>query len=224
MQTNSNIVIYQSIVGFGSLLSNRSALLSFPHLVNFRQGRLRNWRRIFAHSPAIFAVRGIARFDTKEMSSLSVEECEGEELIVTIFEIPINELPAFYEREEEFRIVSVQVEKLNGEVENSKALICAAWNDEDYKRERCNNSEEEFHKRYGRYGIQKIWRNDILPCRLYLRHCVLAATKQGELVLNNFLDHTYLGNRKTTIREYLSKNPDILIEEPPEELKEKYSG
>jgi len=216
--------LYQSIIGFGSLLSQRSALSSFPNLKNFRIGRLCNWRRVFAHAPAIFAVRGIARFDTKEMSSLSIEECEGEELIVTLFEIPINELPSFYEREEEFRIVKAQAESLAGQLERNLALVCAAWNDEDYKRERCNNSEEEFQKRYGRYGITKIWRNDILPCRIYLRHCILAATKQGDLVLNNFLDHTYIADRKTTIREYINKNPTILTEEPPEELKYKYSG
>lgn len=31
-------------------------------------------------------------------------------------------------------------------------------------------SQELLYDRYGRHNIQKIWRNDILPCRLYLRH------------------------------------------------------
>jgi hypothetical protein len=31
-------------------------------------------------------------------------------------------------------------------------------------------SSEEYHKRYGKYNIQQIWRDDIFPCRVYLRH------------------------------------------------------
>lgn len=44
-------------------------------------------------------------------------------------------------------------------------------------------------------------RDDILPCRVYLRHCVLAAKACGEVAYASFLDQTYLADRKTTIRE-----------------------
>lgn len=37
------------IVGFGSLLSRKSALYTFPDLQNFRTVRLRGFRRVFAH-------------------------------------------------------------------------------------------------------------------------------------------------------------------------------
>ena len=129
-------------------------------------------------------------------------------------------------------------------------------------------------------------RDDVLPCRLYLRHCVLAARGLGSSVaLDSFLDSTFLasghgGNvracpallchgsgsvlvacmrfwgsgkswlsacqvfatadvcwcirpvaecclqadRKTTVRMYLERNPDIMDEEPPPELRERYSG
>lgn len=38
-----------TVAGFGSLLSETSARSTFPDLLNFRQGRLRGWRRVFAH-------------------------------------------------------------------------------------------------------------------------------------------------------------------------------
>lgn len=38
-----------TVAGFGSLLSEASARSTFPQLRNFRQGRLRGWRRVFAH-------------------------------------------------------------------------------------------------------------------------------------------------------------------------------
>jgi hypothetical protein len=40
------------------------------------------------------------------MSSLSVEECDSAVTLVSLFEIHESELPAFYEREEEFRYPS----------------------------------------------------------------------------------------------------------------------
>lgn len=89
-----------------------------------------------------------------------------------------------------------------------RAVLCSRYSDEEYRKERCK-SEEEYHRRYGQHGIDRIWRcrltlllravaplsllldstdsklgslfpplatrDDILPCRVYLRHCVLAA-------------------------------------------------
>jgi hypothetical protein len=54
---------------------------------------------------------------------------------------------------------------------------------------------------------------------------VLAAKNLGEPAYSNFLDHTYLGDRKTTIREYLdTTGAGVMEEEPPESLKSRYSG
>lgn len=54
---------------------------------------------------------------------------------------------------------------------------------------------------------------------------VLAAKNLGEPAYSNFLDHTYLGDRTTTIREYLATTgTGIMEEEPPESLKSRYGG
>lgn len=44
----------------------------------------------------IFFERGIAKPETKEISSLSVEPCEGESLVVTVFEIEKSELDSSF--------------------------------------------------------------------------------------------------------------------------------
>lgn len=155
-------------------------------------------------------------------------------------------------------------------------------------------SEDILFQRYGRYGITKIWMDDILPCRAYLRHwwvpqvhvttyevllciklyffidnwsrykffisfyahgswiikieaslcnsigilttneltnvlkimcSVLAAKNLSDMAYDNFLDHTFLGDRRTTIREYLTTSGSgIMEEEPPEDLKHRYGG
>lgn len=33
-----------------------------------------------------------------------------------------------------------------------------------------SGSKEIYFELFGRYNIDKIWRDDILPCRTYLRH------------------------------------------------------
>ncbi|KAL7178225.1 hypothetical protein ACSBR2_031389 [Camellia fascicularis] len=214
-----------TICGFGSLLSERSARSTFPDLINFRVARLNGFRRIFAHVAPVFFDRGIANPQTKEMSSLSVEPCEGETLIVTVFGIKKSEIPSFLQREHEFRFLAVLPETLDGKLFTSPAVLCARFSEEEYLQIRCKGSQEIYFQRYGQYNIHKIWRDDILPCRLYLRHCILAAKNLGDEAYNNFLDHTFLGDRKTTIREYLvTTGSGIMEEEPPESIKAFYSG
>lgn len=54
---------------------------------------------------------------------------------------------------------------------------------------------------------------------------VLAAKNLGDAAYNNFLDHTFLGDRTTTIRQYLATTGSgIMEEEPPESLKTRYGG
>lgn len=64
----------------------------------------------------------------------------------------------------------------------------------------------------------------MLPCRIYLRHCVLAAQRLGPEAHASFLDGTYLADRRTTVREHLAANPDIMEEQPPPSLIGRYSG
>ncbi|KAL8100397.1 uncharacterized protein LOC141684640 [Apium graveolens] len=214
-----------SICGFGSLLSENSARSTFPDLINFRVAILRGFRRVFAHAAPIFFQRGIANPETKEISSLSVEHCDGESLLVTVFEIHDSEIPSYIEREHEFRFLAVIPEAVDGKPYASPAVLCARFSDEEYFQIRCRGSQEIYFQRYGQYNIHKIWRDDILPCRVYLRHCVLAAKNLGEAIYDNFLDHTFLGDRKTTVREYLkTTGSGIMEEEPPEPLKIRYGG
>jgi hypothetical protein len=79
--------------------------------------------------------------------------------------------------------------------------------------------------------------NSFLPCfqSVYLRHCILAAwgcdseekwSKYGVggICYNSFLDETYTVDRVTTIREYIDQYPEVMNTEPPDNLKERYSG
>ena len=239
------------VLGFGSLLSRRSAEFTFPDLTNFRLARLAPcWRRVFGHPASVFFERGIVFANTREFSSLAVEELEHSEeellvpttqLVVSCFDIPLSEagLAAFREREEEFQIVLEVAEEV--EIFDRKiiptneftppSLLCARWDDEAYVEA---FGRENFDAKYGKWGCETVWHwreragpmpssvapnqhadpheqehektesphigelvdisnlppgVNILPCRPYLRHCLLAAKKLG--LYDNFLDTTY---------------------------------
>ncbi|KAH9300325.1 hypothetical protein KI387_011908, partial [Taxus chinensis] len=202
----------------------RSARSTFPDLQNFRVAFLRGFKRVFAHTTPIFFERSIARVETEEIACLSVEPCPEEWIIVTVFEIHKSEVPAFIDREHEFQFLVIVPEDPHGKLFSHPAVVCSRYSDEEYRQVRCKGSEELFFQRYGCYNIDQIWRDDILPCRVYLRHCVLAAKNLGKMAYDNFLDHTFLGDRKTSIRQYLAcQGLGIMEEEPPEVIKERYS-
>ncbi|KAK9802978.1 hypothetical protein WJX73_002803 [Symbiochloris irregularis] len=207
-----------SLVGFGSLLSIRSARSTFPELTSFQVARVNNFRRVFAHTAAVFHKNGIARPSTKEIASLSCEECPDQAIVTSLFQIQadMKSVEAFIDREHEFRFLAVDVNLLDGRQWPHKAVICGRWNDSDYRRERC--SDEVWHERYAQYGLQQVWSDDVLPCRVYLRHCVLSAENLGPEAYDSFLDCTYLSDRTTTIRSYLEQHPSIMQEQPPDSL------
>lgn len=217
-----------TILGLGSLLSERSARTTFPALRNFRIVRLRGYRRVFAHSPSIFVQRGISDMQTLEMSSLSAEPCPGGSFIVTAFEVEDDGtgMEAFREREEEFDLEMVAYKPLDGsEQAGQLGMLCKCSTDEAYIQQW---GKERFDAEYIARGLKTIWKwpqdSGLLPCAAYLRHCTLAAEKLGDVAFDSFLDDTFLCDRKTTIREYLDAHPSVMTRLPPESLRERYSG
>lgn len=213
-----------TIVGLGSILSERSARLTFPNLTDFRLGRVRGYRRVFAHTAGIFFERGIADLTTLQMASLSSEECEEASFICTIFETPNDGMEAFEKREQEFELRMVDYETLEG-CPGGKALMCVCSNDEAFV---AKWGQERYEQGYKVHGIPYIWGwpfdSGLRPCPTYLRHCALAAEKMGEECSASFLDETYLVDRKTTIRTYLNAHPEVMATLPPPSLAERYSG
>lgn len=101
-------------------------------------------------------------------------------------------------------------------------VLCGANTDKEYRARRC--PPDEWERRWAVHGIERVWRDDVLPCRVYLRHCVLAARSLSPAAAHSFLHETYLADRQTTVAAYLESRPEILEELPPLELINRYSG
>ena len=221
-----------TVIGFGSLMSEESSRGTFPKLRNFRYARVEGWRRVMRHPASIFFERGIANLETKEMSSLSAEPYEGEGFVVCVFDVDQpsqEEMEEFRKREEEFELVPASFTELDSGITGS-GLICSASTDAAFI-ERWG--QDTFDAKYVSYGIHSIWDDwgtdsGIRPCPVYLRHCVLATSKEGvdSRARDSFLDETFLADRKTTVRRYLESDlgAHVMRSEPPQSLIGRYSG
>eukprot|EP01130_Rhizamoeba_saxonica_P013499 TRINITY_DN5764_c0_g2_i5.p2 TRINITY_DN5764_c0_g2~~TRINITY_DN5764_c0_g2_i5.p2 ORF type:complete len:163 (+),score=30.04 TRINITY_DN5764_c0_g2_i5:284-772(+) len=161
-----------------------------------------------------------------EISSCSVEESESDSTAVAVFEIPRSELDAFYQREQEFRFVDVLPHHPDHQPMENTGILCAGWADDaTFFQEKGIESMAALGDHWTKWELDQIWRDDVYPCRLYLKHCLLAAKNLGLNVYNNFLDHSYLADRTTTLRSYLeSMENNIFAEISPPELAERYNG
>ena len=157
-----------TILGLGSLLSERSARTTFPALKNFRLVRLKNYRRVFAHTPSIFVQRGIADMEKLEMASLSAEPCEGSSFVMTAFEVDDDGtgMDAFREREEEFDLTMVPycTSPEEGSPEASTlGMLCQCGTDEGYVSE----DRIQTHTITGNEGRSLL---RVAPCLLAFSH------------------------------------------------------
>ena len=179
-----------TILGFGSLLSEKSSRLTFPNLTNFRLVRVPNYQRMFAHPTSIFFQRKIANLSTLEMASLSCEYNPNCSFIAIAFDIPVSQMidsttntytpkSEFVQREEEFAIIPLPyIDQYDDRDASSSAaetkvrvgMICAKSSDEIYM---AKWGLEHFQLRYQQYGISEIWSYpstfiSIKPCTMYL--------------------------------------------------------
>ncbi|CAE7551269.1 unnamed protein product [Symbiodinium sp. CCMP2456] len=224
-----------TIVGFGSLLSKRSALLTTPSIQGYQYVRVKGYQRQFAHPAPIFFERGeypgIAKPETKEIASLSTTPNPESSFVACAYQIPKDEWEPLAKREEEFEFIEAAFEPLEDgapSLGSNVGLMCTRSTDEKLQQASIWERYEKSLK--PAYGEVKVWSwgpdSGIRPCPVYCRHCVLATQKEGvpDYVAKSFLDETFLVDGKTTLRSYLAENPHVMESEPPEEFRERYSG
>lgn len=204
-----------SVVGFGSLLSERSARDTVPGLKNYRLVRVDGYRRIFNKVGILFIAGHGQAPDSLEVSSCSTEACADTSIIVAQFDCPVDQFGELYEREHRYRWIQVEAIGLDG-APQPPARMCTGYSDLEYRLNKCV-TDEEYHDRVGRHYEGPIWRDDILPFPRYLKFCLVSAAAHGDGVLDNFLDTSFLADGRTSIRDYLVERSDLI----PKSLRER---
>lgn len=188
--------------GYGSLVYENWAKASVPELQNFSFYNLTGYRRVFGKVHPFCIYRNEANWDTMEAAACFIEPDPESKLIVSGFEVPASEYPELRKRECDYREITVTL-KNNDATKTAKVF-------EGYGTDA--NFPAPLADIYSHWPwmIQKyqgdIYRNDILPSQPYLWRCLSAHALAGDEALNNFLDTTYLADRKTTLRTYINKN------------------
>ena len=225
-----------TILGYGSLLSEASARVTFPDLSNFRLVRLRGLRRVFAHPHLFLVSEGLV--DTKTslcLASLSSETCDDMSIgfVASAFEVNLDDEQrlAFVKREPEYNITTAPYYDTHGGGDNNDPIgtgvICLSrLNDDDLPS--WLDESRDLLPSVGKRGVWT-WAKDsgLLPFDMYLRHCLLAVKKAGEVAEQSFLDDTYLVDRKTTLREYLARDGNkqrVLSSMPPDRFSKRFNG
>lgn len=195
-----------SVVGYGSLLSERSARETVPGLTNFRLVQVDGFKRIFNKVGIVFFSRHGEDPTSLEVASCSTQAHGPSSITCSQFECSEEQYLALYEREHRYNWVEVAT--IDSHNNLASGLMCTGNTDHEYRSLKCT-SEADYHSRVGQYYAGKLWRNDILPYPRYLAFCLQAAEGQGSAVLDNFLDNTYLADGETTIRTYLGRHPTL---------------
>ena len=199
--------------GYGSLVHKEWAEASVPSLQEFALYHLKGYRRVFGKVHPYCIFRGEANFDTLEVAACFIEPAADSELIVSGFSIPSADLQELKFRECDYAMAQVPLSPRETTAPVN-AYVFVGYDSDAQMPESFSETYKHWPWMQEKYE-GAIYRRDILPSQTYLRRCLLAHKQQGPEVLDNFLDCSYLADRKTSIRTHLLRlNWDIESLEP----------
>jgi hypothetical protein len=212
-----------TILGYGALLSEPSARLTFPNLSDFRLVRVKHFRRIFRHPHVFLIQEGVVKpQETLRIASLSAEPAENRSFVAAAFSVSLDDgqRAAFVARELLYHITTASYFDLDTDVQLGDGVICAANTDDLLP--------EHTRVPHG-WGIDSVWSweedSGLLPADVYLRHCLLAVRKAGVVAEQSFLNDTTLIDRKTTLADYMkSDGGRVMASLPPSHLLARFNG
>ncbi len=183
-------------------MSEKDARRTCPNLQNFRYGRVPDYARVFGKVDS-----NHYDYDRDHIANWAFFEAPDHETLVTLFEIPEEEYEALVAREMDYHLKSIKFIELETGTVGQGIACCAFKNNSDFlahlEKEPLQNKlyKARYHDKYR----GDVWRDDLLPCNKYLAFVLSIANNINDKYIQNILDQSYLGDRKTKVREYLAK-------------------
>mmetsp|Transcript_22899 Transcript_22899/g.32046 ORF Transcript_22899/g.32046 Transcript_22899/m.32046 type:complete len:236 (-) Transcript_22899:307-1014(-) len=212
-----------AIIGYGSLLSKKSAKMTMPSLRHFCPVLVPGYRRCFNLVSITQIKLGYSNSKTKEMAAVVAQPVDKRDddaicspMLASYFEIPKYELDGYYRREARYQFEVAKVLpwndscKLKGGSCKDEAIICIEYkkgNHDLYVKDMFKGDKKKYHEAVGQYYDGKLWRKDILPVEKYLQLCMKGAREiAGEAGVKNFLETSYLACGKVSLKKYLERH------------------
>ena len=126
--------------------------------------------------------------------------------------VSLEEGQAFFANRSAYEVAKSMVYKGDEPLVNVTAKMCTRSTDREYRmrQRKAQLPDTELH-RLQRFGMNRMWRNDIFPSDLVLQMCLMAAAQLGgDEAVQNFLDETVLADRTTSVRSYVQSNPHLV--------------
>lgn len=194
---------YMRIFGFGSLVYRQSAEVTCPNLRNFRPAFVKDAIRVFGKVNLRAAWRGDVDWDSMKVASCFLEKHEGSVVHGVSFDIPLREWPQIRAREIDYDARTIEAFDMNGKSIGRAITFFGYKSDEDFLKMMSEGDKVYLQIRRNGYDGE-MYRDNIYPGDDYLGKCLNAYKIAGEAAYSNFLDTTFLSDRKTTLREYMS--------------------
>jgi hypothetical protein len=195
------------VIGYASLLSEISISRLFPNVREITQVKLFGYARCFNSYGTLSVDKGLVNANDKCISHASAIIHPNATMYALAFQLDEKDFNTF--KKHEFRYV---FDEVKAHVRNSKevfdAIMCFEGLDSKIKLPHMNYLD--IQSLMDHYGVKTFWNRNDFPAEVYLKHCIAAAKSISTEYLNNFLDTSYLNDRKVTLREYLETTKNCI--------------
>jgi len=165
------------VIGYASLLSKVSIKRLFPNVGRIVPVTIENHARCFNSFGTLSIKAGLENTPSRHLT--------------------------YVKHEFRYDLRAVHVQPIDSQ-ESFEAIIC--YESVDHNIDVSLIGLNDRKELYDMYKTTSLWHTDHLPAKAYLEHCIASARDLNEAVLNNFLDVSFLHDRKTSIGTYLRSN------------------
>jgi len=189
------------VIGYASLLSPISIRRLFPHVGNITSVKIPGHARCFNSYGTLSIKAGLAQKGDKDLAHAAAILRPGSMIYALAFELDKTDFETY--RRHEFRYDLREIEVTSRESGKLlKAIIC--YEGTDHRIDTSLVGVEDIYALYAEYGVSSFWHRQELPAQTYLEHCLAGARELGDDYVGNFLDTSFIYDRKTSLRAFMA--------------------
>ncbi len=191
------------VIGYASLLSETSIGRLFPNAGRITRVTLDHHARCFNSFGTLSLKAGLETKGSPHLAHASAIYHPNSTLHALAFELDDADYQTYVRHEFRYDLKTITVQT-RAEKQSLEAIICYENVDQNIDATRVGSAS--IWDLYETYDTQSFWHTTHLPAKIYLEHCIASARDIGPDMLENFLDASYLHDRKTSMRSYLEEN------------------
>ena len=188
------------VIGYASLLSPISIRRLFPNVGNITPVKVPGHARCFNSYGTLSIKAGLAKAGDKELAHAAAILRPGSMIYALAFELDRADFETYRRHEFRYDLREIEVTPREGG-KPFRATLC--YESADHRVDTSLVGVEDIYALYAKYGVTSFWNRPDDPAKVYLEHCFAAARDLGLDYVGNFLDTSYIHDRKTTLRTYL---------------------